>query len=87
MNVKPDVPYVQHSNQSIRNDIYSKLIVIPDLKINIPETGQRITVFVPTGQDRTIVKSLLEQIGFNGLIRLTEIRSPEGTEYSVTIEP
>jgi hypothetical protein len=88
MNVKPGVPYVNHPNQCIRSDIYSQLLVIPDLKINIPEVGQKVVVFVPVSQqkEKIPVRTLLTQIGFDGLIKLSEQESPEGTEFTVIIE-
>ena len=86
MNVKPGVPYVNHPNQCIRSDIYSQLLVIPDLKINIPDIGQKVAVFVPVSQDKVHVKNLLTQIGFDGLVKLTELNFPEGTEFTVIVE-
>lgn len=86
MNVKPGVPFIKHPNPSIRSDIYSQLLVIPDLKIDIPDVGQKVVVFVPINQDKILVKTLLNQIGFDGLIKLTEQAYPEGTEYIVIVE-
>jgi hypothetical protein len=88
MNVKPGVPFVKHPNTSIRSDIYSQLLIIPDLKINIPENGQKLSVFVPMNQqsNKLIIKNLLKQIGFNGLISINETNSPEGTEFITIIE-
>jgi len=88
MNVKPGVPFVKHPNLSIRSDIYSQLLIISDLQINIPEVGQKLSVFVPMNQqsNKLIIKNLLKQIGFDGLISINEINSPEGTEFIVIVE-
>ena len=88
MNVKQDVPYVSHPNKSIRSDIYSQLLVIPDLKINIPDIGQKLSVIVPNNQqkNKAQVKVLLTQIGFDGLIKLNEQESPEGTEFIIIVQ-
>jgi hypothetical protein len=88
MNVKPGVPFVKHPNVSIRSDIYSQLLVIPDLKISIPEVGQKLSVFVPTSQqsNKLFIRNLLKQIGFDGLISLNEVNTPEGTEFITIVE-
>jgi hypothetical protein len=88
MNVKPGVPYVKHSNPNIRSDIYSQLLAIPEIKIDIPDTGQVITVLVPGNQqkERSKVKVLLTQIGFDGLKTFNEQTSSEGTRFTVVVE-